>query len=450
MARLFGTDGVRGLANREVTADLALRLGTAAAAVLTARHEFNDRRPRAIVGRDPRVSGQFLAAATIAGLSSAGVDVEDLGVLPTPAVAHLTGAEDADLAVMISASHNPMADNGIKFFARGGHKLDDAVEDQIEAMLNETVELPLGADVGRIQLDRGIGGDLYVQHLLSTVDTPLTGLRIAVDCANGAASEVGPQALREAGADVVVINASPDGRNINEKCGSTHPEQLQAVTVASEAHMGVAFDGDADRCLAVDHTGALVDGDQIMGILAKAMLEAGTLAKQTLVVTVMSNLGLLQAMEAAGVSTVQTAVGDRYVLERIRSGGYNLGGEQSGHLILADHATTGDGVLTALHLAARVAQTGRTLADLAGDVPRLPQVLLNVKDVDKTRVASDTELQQALAAATADLGETGRVLLRPSGTEPVVRVMVEATAQERAEQVAADLAEVVRTRLALT
>lgn len=449
MARLFGTDGVRGLANREVTAELALRLGTAAAAVLTSREEFSDRRPRAIVGRDPRVSGQFLAAATIAGLSSAGVDVEDLGVLPTPAVAHLTGAEDADLAVMISASHNPMADNGIKFFARGGHKLDDAVEDQIEAMLGEPVDLPLGADVGRIESDRGLGGDRYVQHLLSTIDTPLTGLRIAVDCANGAASEVGPQALRDAGADVVVINASPDGRNINEKCGSTHPEQLQAVTVASEAHMGVAFDGDADRCVAVDHTGALVDGDQIMGTLAMGMLEAGTLARDTLVVTVMSNLGLLQAMQEAGITTVQTAVGDRYVLECIRNGGYNLGGEQSGHLIMADHATTGDGVLTALHLAARVAQTGRTLADLAGQIPRLPQVLLNVSGVDKSRVDSDSELQRALAAAEADLGEDGRVLLRPSGTEPLVRVMVEATAQERAAQVAADLAEVVRVRLAL-
>ncbi len=449
MARLFGTDGVRGLANREITAELALRLGIAAASVLTAREEFDDHRPKAIVGRDPRISGQFLAAATMAGLSSAGVDVEDLGVLPTPAVAHLTVEEDADLAVMISASHNPMADNGIKFFARGGYKLDDAVEDEIEAMLQREPALPTGADVGRIEMDRGLGADRYVEHLLGTITTPLEGLRIAVDCANGAASVVGPQALRAAGAEVVVVNASPDGRNINDQCGSTHPEQLQAVTVASQAHLGVAFDGDADRCLAVDHTGALVDGDQIMGILAQAMKESGDLARDTLVVTVMSNLGLLLAMQDAGITTVQTAVGDRYVLERMRAEGYNLGGEQSGHLVLSDHATTGDGVLTALHLAARVAQTGSTLAELAAKIPRLPQVLVNVGGVDKAKVGSDPDLQRAVREAEQRLGDSGRVLLRPSGTEPLVRVMVEARAQEQAEDEADRLAAVVRERLSL-
>ncbi|HLS26835.1 MAG TPA: phosphoglucosamine mutase [Beutenbergiaceae bacterium] len=449
MARLFGTDGVRGLANREITAELALQLGIAAASVLTAREDFGDRRPKAIVGRDPRISGQFLAAATMAGLSSAGVDVEDLGVLPTPAVAYLTAAEDADLAVMISASHNPMADNGIKFFARGGYKLDDAVEDEVEAMLDAQPDLPTGADVGRIELDRGLGADRYVEHLLSTIATPLDGVRIAVDCANGAASEVGPKALRAAGADVVVINASPDGSNINEQCGSTHPEQLQAVTVASRADLGVAFDGDADRCLAVDHTGALVDGDQIMGILAQAMKQSGNLNRDTLVVTVMSNLGLLLAMQEAGISTVQTAVGDRYVLERMRADGYNLGGEQSGHLVLSDHATTGDGVLTALHLAARVAQTGQPLAELAGQIPRLPQVLINVGGVDRRRVDSDAPLQQAVRDAEQRLGTAGRVLLRPSGTEPLVRVMVEARAQDEAEQEAKRLADVVRERLRL-
>lgn len=449
MARLFGTDGVRGLANREVTAELALKLGTAAAQVLAARGEFAGRRPRAIVGRDPRVSGPFLAAATIAGLSSAGVDVEDLGVLPTPAVAYLTGLEDADLAVMISASHNLMADNGIKFFARGGRKLDDAVEDEIEAALGARTELPIGADVGRITLDRGVGGHRYVEHLLSTIDADLTGLRIAVDCANGAASEVAPAALRAAGADVVVINASPDGRNINESCGSTHPEQLQAVTVASEADFGVALDGDADRCLAVDHTGALVDGDQIMGILAMSMKEAGQLAQDTLVVTVMSNLGLQLAMRAAGITTVQTGVGDRYVLERMRAGGYSLGGEQSGHLIFAAHATTGDGLLTSLHLAARVAHTGKRLAELASAVPRLPQILLNVPGVDRSRVSTDEVLTAAVAAAEARLGDSGRVLLRSSGTEPLVRVMVEAAEQAQAEQEANLLGDVVRERLAL-
>ncbi len=449
MGRLFGTDGVRGLANREVTAELALGLGAAAARVLAEQGTFSDHRPRAIVGRDPRVSGHFLSAAVIAGLASAGVDTEDLGVLPTPAVAYLTGVENADLAVMISASHNAMQDNGIKFFARGGLKLDDAVEDRIEATLSEQWDRPTHAEVGRITIDRGSSGERYVEHLLSTIETDLTGLRIAVDCANGAASEVGPAALREAGADVVVINASPDGRNINEKCGSTHPEQLQAVTIASDAHLGVAFDGDADRCLAVDHTGAVVDGDQIMGILASSLAERGALAHDTLVVTTMSNLGLLLAMRDAGISIVQTDVGDRYVLEAMRAGGYNLGGEQSGHLILSDHATTGDGVLSALQLAARVAQTGRTLAELASVVERLPQVLINVKGVDKSRAAVDGPLGEAVAASAARLGDTGRVLLRPSGTEPIVRVMVEAATAEQAQEEAALLAGVVQERLAL-
>ncbi|WP_156252187.1 phosphoglucosamine mutase [Pseudactinotalea terrae] len=450
MSRLFGTDGVRGLANREITADLSLRLGAAAARVLAQQGTFEGHRPRAIVGRDPRVSGQFLSAAMVAGLASAGVDTEDLGVLPTPAVAYLTGAEDADLAVMISASHNPMQDNGIKFFARGGHKLDDAVEDAIAAALDEDWERPTHAAVGRITLDRGSSGERYVEHLLRTLNHDLTGLRIAVDCANGAASEVGPVVLREAGAEVIVINASPDGRNINENCGSTHPEQLQAVTVASEAHLGVAFDGDADRCLAVDHTGTLVDGDQIMGVLATALKERGALAHDTLVVTVMSNLGLLLAMREAGITTVQAGVGDRYVLEAMRAGGFSLGGEQSGHLILADHATTGDGVLTALQLASRVAQTGRTLADLASAVERLPQVLINVSGVDKARVSADTELTDAVAAAESRLGDTGRVLLRPSGTEPLVRVMVEAATAEQAQREADGLAGVVAARLALS
>jgi len=449
MSRLFGTDGVRGLANREITADLSLALGSAAARVLAQQGTFEGHRPRAIVGRDPRVSGQFLAAAMVAGLAAAGVDTEDLGVLPTPAVAYLTGAENADLAVMISASHNPMQDNGIKFFARGGHKLDDAVEDAIEAALTQDWERPTHGDVGRITINRGSSGERYVEHLLGTLKHDLTGLRIAVDCANGAASEVGPVALREAGADVVVINASPDGRNINEKCGSTHPEQLQAVTVASEAHLGVAFDGDADRCLAVDSTGALVDGDQIMGVLATALKERGDLADDTLVVTVMSNLGLLIAMREAGIATVQAGVGDRYVLETMRAGGFSLGGEQSGHLILADHATTGDGVLTALQLASRVAQTGRSLADLAAAVERLPQVLVNVSGVDKARVASDEVLAAAIRAAEARLGDTGRVLLRPSGTEPLVRVMVEAATAEQAQREADVLAATVADRLAL-
>jgi phosphoglucosamine mutase len=449
MGRLFGTDGVRGLANRDLTAELALDLSVAAAHVLASIGAFEDHRPRAVIGRDPRASGEFLSAATIAGLASAGVDVVNVGVLPTPAVAYLTGKLGADLGVVLSASHNPMPDNGIKFFTKGGVKLDDAIEDAIESRLREPWDRPIGAAVGRIKMDTGRAGDEYVEHLVQSIGTRLDGLRIAVDCANGAASEVGPQALRDAGADVVVINGSPDGRNINEKCGSTHPEQLQAVTVASGADLGVAFDGDADRCLAVDHTGALVDGDQIMGVLALAMREAGALAHDTLVATVMSNLGLKLAMTAAGIRVLETGVGDRYVLEAMRTGGFSLGGEQSGHVIMAEHATTGDGVLTALQLASRVAATGQKLSELAGVVERLPQVLVNVSGVDKARSATDAELLAAVEAAEASLGETGRVLLRPSGTEALVRVMVEAASQDDAQRIAGDLAGVVRTRLAL-
>jgi phosphoglucosamine mutase len=430
MGRLFGTDGVRGLANKDITAELALALGAAAARVLTAQGELLGPRPRAVVGRDTRASGEFLAGAVAAGLASAGVDVVMLNVLPTPALAYLVTELEADLGVMVSASHNPMPDNGIKFFARGGLKLDDAVEDAIQATLGD------------------------VRHLTDSVGTtpdhrPLEGLRIALDCANGAASEVGPEALRAAGADVVVMNASPDGRNINEKCGSTHPEQLQAVVVASEADFGVAFDGDADRCLAVDHTGAIVDGDQILGILATALKEEGRLPGDTLVVTVMSNLGLILAMRERGITTVQTAVGDRYVLEEMRANGFSLGGEQSGHIILADHATTGDGVLAALHLAARVKASGKRLGDLAGEIERLPQTLVNVRGVDKSRAGTDEGVQAAVADAMTRLGDTGRVLLRQSGTEPLVRVMVEAPAQDEADKVAEDLAAVVRERLAL-
>lgn len=449
MGRLFGTDGVRGVANRDVTAELALDVAVAAAHVLGSSGAFEGHRPRAVIGRDPRASGEFLSAAVAAGLASAGVDVVNVGVLPTPGVAHLTGALEVDLGVMLSASHNPMPDNGIKFFARGGHKLPDDVEDAIEARMREPWDRPTGAAVGRITLDPGMAGSTYVDHLVGTLPVRLDGLRIAIDCANGAASEVAPHALRAAGADVVVINASPDGRNINEKCGSTHPEQLQAAVVAAGAHLGVALDGDADRCLAVDAEGALVDGDQIMGILAVALKERGELAQDTLVTTVMSNLGLQLAMADAGVRTVQTGVGDRYVLEEMRAHGYSLGGEQSGHLILAEHATTGDGTLTALQLAARVAQTSRGLAELARAVRRLPQVLVNVAGVDRSRATSDDAVLAAVAEAETELGREGRVLLRPSGTEPVVRVMVEAAQQEQAERVADRLAGVVKGRLAL-
>lgn len=448
MPRLFGTDGVRGLANRDLTAELALRLGEAAARRIAGRARADGTKPKAIIGRDTRVSGQFLDHALAAGLASSGMDVLRVGVVTTPTVAHLTATEDVDLGVMISASHNPMPDNGIKFFAHGGYKLDDAVEDDIEALLSTTWERPIGGGVGDIEYEDDLAEKSYVTHLVQACGRDLSGLRIAVDCANGAASRLGPLALREAGADVAVINASPDGRNINDHCGSTHPEQIQAFTVASLADFGVAWDGDADRCLAVDSRGRLVDGDKIMGALALAMHEAGTLDHDTLVVTIMSNLGLLLAMRAHGIATVQTHVGDRYVLEEMRRGGYVLGGEQSGHIIAAHHATTGDGILTALLLARLVRTSGRDLADLTAFVKRLPQTLVNVRGVDKSKVERDRGLRDAVAAAERELGDTGRVVLRPSGTEPIVRVMVEAATQERADRVAHALADVVRERLA--
>lgn len=450
MGRLFGTDGVRGLANKDITAELALQLGISAARVLTANSQNGqNRRPRAVVGRDPRISGEFLAAAISAGFASAGLDVVRAGVLPTPALAYLTSRPEYDLGVMISASHNPMQDNGIKFFAQGGYKLADTLEDKIESLLGQEWDRPTHAKVGDISRDERGADRQYLQHLAQAVPTSLKGMRIVVDCANGAASNTGPEALRQAGADVVVINAYPDGRNINDHCGSTHPERLQALTVAAEADLGVAFDGDADRCLAVDADGKLVDGDQIMGILALGMKERGELAGDTLVVTVMSNLGLILAMKEAGIKTVQTGVGDRYVLEAMRESGYNLGGEQSGHVINTHHATTGDGLLTALMLAAQMQESGKSLAELAKFMTRLPQVLINVPGVDKTRASTDEVLAAKIAQAEAELAGQGRVLLRSSGTEPLVRVMVEAPTTEQAEAVAGRLADVVKSQLAL-
>ena len=448
MGRLFGTDGVRGTANRDVTAELALDLAVAAAHVLGEVGAFAGHRPRAVVGRDPRASGEFLAAAVVAGLASAGVDVDDAGVLPTPAVAGLVADTGADLGVMLSASHNPMPDNGIKFFAKGGHKLPDDVEDAIESRLGEDWERPTGAAVGRVR-PLADATDRYVARLLSTLPGRLDGLKVVVDCAHGAASAAAPRALREAGAEVVVIGAEPDGLNINDGYGSTHLGPLKEAVVASGAHAGIAHDGDADRCLAIDAEGREVDGDQIMGVLAVAFRERGALREDTLVTTVMSNLGLRLAMEHEGIRTVQTAVGDRYVLEEMRRCGYTLGGEQSGHVVMLEHATTGDGLLTGLHLLARVAQTGSSLADLAAFVQRLPQVLVNVPGVDKARAHTDEALAEAVAKAEAELGSTGRVLLRPSGTEPLVRVMVEAADTEHASRVAGHLAGVVQERLAL-
>ncbi|MFJ3548802.1 phosphoglucosamine mutase [Streptomyces sp. NPDC090114] len=451
MGRLFGTDGVRGVANADLTAEMALGLSVAAAHVLAEAGTFEGHRPTAVVGRDPRASGEFLEAAVVAGLASAGVDVLRVGVLPTPAVAHLTGALGADLGVMLSASHNAMPDNGVKFFARGGHKLADELEDRIESVYEEhrtgaPWDRPTGAGVGRVR-DYEEGLDRYVAHLVGALPNRLDGLKIVLDEAHGAAFSVSPEAFTRAGAEVVTIGAEPDGLNINDGCGSTHLDRLKAAVVEHGAALGIAHDGDADRCLAVDHTGEEVDGDQILAVLALAMRERSALRSDTVVATVMSNLGFKLAMEREGIRLVQTAVGDRYVLEEMKSKDYALGGEQSGHVIILDHATTGDGTLTGLLLAARVAQTGRTLRDLASVMERLPQVLVNVPDVDKSRVKTSAELATAVTEAEHELGGTGRVLLRSSGTEPLVRVMVEAADIDQARSVASRLADAVKSAL---
>ncbi|MFL6115174.1 MAG: phosphoglucosamine mutase [Catenulispora sp.] len=446
MTRLFGTDGVRGMANRELTAELALDLSVAAAHVLGEVGLFEGHRPRAVVGRDPRASGEFLEGAVVAGLASAGVDVLRLGVLPTPAVAYLTDVLGADLGVVLSASHNPAPDNGIKFLARGGVKLDDTLEDAIEGRLKEEWSRPVGPTIGRVR-DYPEGGERYIEHLLSTLPNRLDGLKVVVDEANGAAFQVSPEALRRAGAEVIATHVEPDGLNINDGCGSTHLDGLKAAVLAHGAHAGIAHDGDADRCLAVDAEGNEVDGDQILAVLALAMRDTGALRGDTVVGTVMANFGFKQAMLREGLTFIETAVGDRYVLEAMRAGGFVLGGEQSGHVILTDYATTGDGTLTALQLLARVASTGRSLAELAAVMNKLPQVMINVKDVDKSRVADSVELAQAVKEAEVELGDTGRVLLRPSGTEPLVRVMVEAENAEQAQRLAEHLAGVVKSAL---
>ena len=453
MARLFGTDGVRGLANREITVELALALSQGAAVVL-GKGRFADgrrasgRRPVAVIARDPRVSGEFIAAAVAAGLSSSGVDVYDAGVIPTPAAAFLIADFKADFGVMISASHNPAPDNGIKFFAVGGTKLPDVVEDRIEEALTQQKLAPTGLEVGRIRRFAD-AEDRYVVHLLSTLQTRLDGIHVVLDCANGAASGLSPEVFTDAGATVTVIGADPDGYNINDGVGSTHLDVLSAAVLKHGADVGIAHDGDADRCLAVDAKGNIVDGDQIMAVLAISMKQRGLLKDDTLVATVMSNLGLRVAMEQNGIKMLQTAVGDRYVLEEMSRGGYSLGGEQSGHLIMSDYATTGDGLLTGLHLVAEMARTGKSLAELASIMTVFPQVLVNVRGVDRSRAGTDPTVLAAVAEASAALGDTGRVLLRPSGTEPLVRVMVEAADEQTARRHADELADVVRGALAL-
>jgi len=441
MGRLFGTDGVRGVANRELIAELAMALGSAAARRLA--NSSQTRRRVAVVGRDPRASGEMLEAAVIAGITSEGVDALRVGVLPTPAVAYLTHAYDAEFGVMISASHNPMPDNGIKIFGAGGQKLDDATEDRIEELLAAgTGDRPVGAAIGRI-VEAGDALDRYLRHAGKALTTRLDELTVVVDCANGAASMAAPRAYRAAGANVIAIHAEPNGLNINDGCGSTHMESLQRAVVSHGADLGLAHDGDADRCLAIDASGQVVDGDAIMVILALAMKEAGELASNTLVATVMSNLGLHLAMRSAGIEVRTTGVGDRYVLEELRAGEYSLGGEQSGHIVMPALATTGDGIVTGLRLMSRMAQTRAPLAALASTMQTLPQVLINVEVHDKATVADAPSVRNAVAEAEAQLGDSGRILLRPSGTEQMVRVMVEAADEDTARQLAIRVAESV-------
>ena len=427
MARLFGTDGIRGVAFGDVlTEELTRQVAASAVRVLGGA--------RVVIGRDTRPSGPALEKAAVEGFTAAGADVVLLGVVPTPAVAQVVASGAADLGLVLSASHNPAPDNGLKLFGPGGHKLSDAQEDAIEAGLGE-----LGSGSGAVS----DGADLvegYVDALLSTVGS-LTGLRVVVDGAEGAASVIAPEVYRRAGAEVVAIHCAADGERINDACGATHPESLAAAVVEQGADLGIAHDGDADRCIVVDASGRVVNGDQVLGLLALARQEAGLPASDVLVATVMSNQGLSLAMRAAGIELVRTAVGDRYVLEAMLEKGYRLGGEQSGHVVLLDHATTGDGLLTALQVMNRVARSGRPVADLADVVTLLPQVLVNVR-AERTR-ASAPDVLAAVAAEEAALGESGRVLLRPSGTEPLVRVMVEAPDQGTADAVAHRLAGVV-------
>ncbi len=459
MVRLFGTDGVRGVAGEDLTGQLAMDVARAAASVLHntgafAAAEESGGRPLAVVGRDPRASGEFLEAAVVAGLAGSGVDVLRLGVIPTPAVAFLTRDLGADLGVMLSASHNPAPDNGIKLFGRGGFKLPDAVEDEIEAHLGMPARRrsDLSAGFGRVS-DATTEPDRYLDHVLASVAHPvagngtagpLAGLTVVVDCAHGAAAAFAPRLLQRAGAEVIAIGVEPDGHNINAGCGSTHLETVSAEVTKRGADAGIAHDGDADRCLAVGADGEVIDGDQILAVLALALAGRGELPGNTVVSTVMSNLGFRNAMQDAGITVVETAVGDRYVLEAMREGHFGLGGEQSGHIIMLEHATTGDGLLTALHLLATAARQALPLADVAAVMTKYPQVLVNVPGVDKSRVSASEDLASAVAAARAELGTSGRVLVRPSGTEPAVRVMVEAVEIEQAQRTADRLAAAVR------
>ncbi|AEF93183.1 phosphoglucosamine mutase [Desulfotomaculum nigrificans CO-1-SRB] len=441
MGKLFGTDGVRGVANTELTAELAFQLGRAGGYVLTKQGHPK----KVVIGRDTRISGDMLEAALVAGICSVGVDVYKVGVLPTPAIAFLTRKLGAGAGVVISASHNPVADNGIKFFGPSGYKLPDELESRIEKLVlegGEELPKPTGGDLGRTYTIED-AQDQYVAYAKSTINTDLQGLKVVVDCANGAAYQVAPRVLSELGAEVIPICHRPDGVNINADCGSTHPEKLMEAVVEHGADLGLAHDGDADRVLAVDSNGKLVDGDHIMVICAKHLKARGKLRKNTVAVTVMSNLGLHKALEKSDIEVVETKVGDRYVLEKLLETGARFGGEQSGHIIFLEHNTTGDGIITALQLLSVIKETGRSLADLAGQMEQYPQILKNVRVTDKKMIMNSPILTEAIRRFERDLAGQGRILVRPSGTEPLVRIMVEGKDMEQLQSIVDKMAEIV-------
>ncbi|NLJ99704.1 MAG: phosphoglucosamine mutase [Clostridia bacterium] len=442
MGNLFGTDGVRGVANRELTAQLAYELGRAGAHILCK----GNNRPHIVVGKDTRISGDMLESALIAGICSMGVDVIRLGIIPTPGVAFLTRFMDADAGIMISASHNPIEDNGIKFFDSSGYKLEEAQERAVERIVREGIPhdftLPVGGEVGKISMgDRA--AEHYVDHILGVMDYDLSGLRVVVDCACGAAYEMAPRILRGLGAEVISINDEPDGSKINVNCGSTNVEELCQRVVDHGAHMGIAYDGDADRLIAVDEKGGVVDGDAIMLISALHMSQNKSLKNNMVVATVMSNLGLELALKKAGIKMFRTPVGDKYVLRKMLEEDASLGGEQSGHIILSDYGTTGDGIVVSCLLLKILKDSGEPLSLLAGQMKRLPQVMINVRVEDKKRAEECGDLAKALEEAGKELGSSGRILVRPSGTEPLIRVMVEGQNDESCREIAERLASVV-------
>ena len=447
MGKYFGTDGVRGVANKELTPELAFKLGRCGGFVLT--KDKQGTRPKVIIGRDTRISGHMLEGALTAGLLSIGVEVMRLGVISTPGVAFLTRALGADAGVMISASHNPVPDNGIKFFGGDGFKLTDELEAEIEALIDaeeDTLPRPVGAEMG-VVMDYREGGQKYISHLKTTVKNKFENLKVVLDCANGAVSSIAPQLFCDLGADAILLANNPDGLNINEGCGSTHPEKLQEAVLEHNADLGLSFDGDADRLIAVDEKGNIIDGDHIMFILADSMAKNMKLKRNTVVSTVMSNIGFYKAIEDANIEAKQTKVGDRYVMEEMIKGGYSLGGEQSGHIIMLDYNTTGDGMLTAIQLLDVIVSEGKPLSQLASRMRKYPQILVNVPVVDKSKLEGNERIIEAIGKVEEQLGNSGRVLVRPSGTEPIVRVMAEGPSEEELQHYVDRIVEVVKTEL---